>query len=116
VNGLVSMFMDRLRAWFENLPNQPPDYFSEGRWTSKFLTSALHRPRGKKVPDQTLRRWRRELGIIPDTRHRYTDFDLESLRWLATWLKTGGLVEEFRVEYKAGIQRLKAMGQGDQDV
>jgi hypothetical protein len=109
------MFMNRLRAWFENLQNQQPDYFTEGRWTSRHLSGALRKPRGKTVPDQTLRRWRRELGIIPDARNRYTDFDLESLRWLATWLKTGGLVEEFRVEYTAGIQKLKAISQGDQD-
>lgn len=64
-------------------------------YTAKNLQDKLQKVRGRPVPIDTLKYWRHQLGISPDSSKLYTQEDLEVLRALVRWLEAGGKIPQF---------------------
>jgi hypothetical protein len=75
--------------------NKDPAYFTAGQYTAADLRHLLQRQRGKPVPRETLKYWRKSLGITPDGFNLYTACDLDLLKGLVTWLKRGGTIRQY---------------------
>ena len=83
--------------------NKDPAYFTNGRYTAADLRHLLHRIRKRPVPRDTLKYWRRCIGIYPDHLNLYTACDLDLLKGLVTWLNRGGTIRQ----YEAQLQRMQ---------
>jgi DNA-binding transcriptional MerR regulator len=68
---------------------------SAGIYTSKNLQEKLTKVRGRSVPLDTLKYWRHQIGITPDSSKLYSQDDLEALRALVRWLQAGGKIPQF---------------------
>jgi hypothetical protein len=88
------------------MQKQDPAYFSEGRWSIKEIRHFLHKKLDRQVPESTLKRWKKTLGIRADTQYRYTDHDRDLLLSIGRWFKEGGTLQEF-LEWQAKLQQGK---------
>lgn len=77
------------------MQNKDPSYFSDGVYTAADLRNLLHRIRRRSVPRETLKYWRKCLGIVPDQFNLYTACDLDLLKGLVTWLARGGTIRQY---------------------
>jgi DNA-binding transcriptional MerR regulator len=76
-----------------------------GIYTAKNLQEKLQKVRGRNVPIDTLKYWRHQLGIEPDSHRLYTQSDLEILRALVRWLQAGGKIPQFVNLLKQRMQK-----------
>jgi hypothetical protein len=60
--------------------NKDPAYFTDGRYSASDLRHLLQRIRKRPVPRETLKYWRKCLGIYPDEFNLYTACDLDLLK------------------------------------
>ena len=83
--------------------NKDPAYFMDGQYSASDLRHLLQRIRKRPVPRETLKYWRKCLGIYPDEFYLYTACDLDLLKGLVTWLNRGGNIRQ----YEAQLQRMQ---------
>jgi hypothetical protein len=88
--------------------NKDPAYFTTGRYTAADLRHLLQRTRQRPVPRETLKYWRKCLGIYPDAINLYTACDLDLLKGLVLWLNRGGTIRQYDAQLK---QRMQNHGQ-----
>jgi DNA-binding transcriptional MerR regulator len=75
--------------------NKDPAYVLEGAYTAADLRHFLQRLRRRPVPRETLKYWRKALGIVPDQFNLYTACDLDLLKGLVLWLARGGTIRQY---------------------
>jgi hypothetical protein len=84
--------------------NKDPAYFTDGRYSASDLRHLLQRIRKRPVPRETLKYWRKCLGIYPDEFNLYTACDLDLLKGLVTWLNRGGTIRQYESQLHQRMQ------------
>ncbi len=66
-----------------------------GIYTAHDLCARLIPVRGRAVPLRTLKYWREQIGIRPDSNRLYSKNDLKILKSLVRWIGRGGKIQTF---------------------